>query len=266
MIASAARGGFSGGLFGGGQQGWVGGGLSIVSEGLDAKGDINLGLVGNCPRCGLLFGGVGLPEGGMVEVVNPNTQQTVSVDPTSPEGMATVSRMSAGAKARRGKEQTKLLDPRLGKILEQVSEAFPGKRVKIFRGATGVGGKGEHAKGTAMDIGVEGVKSEDLFKFVMANVKGGGKGFYPERPFVHVDVRPGKAHWVDPSKKGEKGGKVIGGPEALSWFKEKYGGEGSTVKKSKPKASKVGAGGGALAEGEFAGEGTEWGALPVSEG
>jgi len=35
---------------------WVGGQLSIVSSGTDQLGNINLMLMGNCPRCGLLFG------------------------------------------------------------------------------------------------------------------------------------------------------------------------------------------------------------------
>jgi hypothetical protein len=36
--------------------GWVGGELSIVTSGVDEVGDIELSLVGNCPRCGLFFG------------------------------------------------------------------------------------------------------------------------------------------------------------------------------------------------------------------
>lgn len=38
---------------------WVGGDLTIISEGVDEKGDITLALVGNCPRCGLRFGDSG---------------------------------------------------------------------------------------------------------------------------------------------------------------------------------------------------------------
>lgn len=40
-------------------QGWVGGQLSIISEGVDAVGNIKLTLVGNCPQCGLMFGSQG---------------------------------------------------------------------------------------------------------------------------------------------------------------------------------------------------------------
>jgi hypothetical protein len=35
---------------------WVGGELNIVSQGVDENGDISVGLVGNCPKCGLEFG------------------------------------------------------------------------------------------------------------------------------------------------------------------------------------------------------------------
>lgn len=37
---------------------WAGGDLSIISEGVDERGNISLVLVGNCPRCGLKFGDV----------------------------------------------------------------------------------------------------------------------------------------------------------------------------------------------------------------
>ena len=205
--------------------GWVGGAISIVSKGADSVGNIKLSLVGNCPQCGLSFGGGGrVPDAGKsVEVFNPNTQKSALVDPTSSAGMEDLSKLSVSGKARRavkrGKAETEKLDPRLGKIIKQISEEFPGKRIKMFRGATEKGGVGEHAKGTAMDIGVEGVKPKDLFDFVSKNVKGGGKGYYPNQPFIHVDVRPGTANWVDFSKKGEKGGKHIGGAAATSWFK-----------------------------------------------
>jgi len=205
--------------------GWVGGAISIVSKGVDSVGNIKLSLVGNCPQCGLSFGGGGrVPDAGKsVEVFNPNTQKSALVDPTSSAGMEDLSKLSVGGKARRGikkgKSEAEKLDPRLGKIIKQISEEYPGKRIKMFRGATEKGGVGEHAKGTAMDIGVEGVKTKDLFDFVSKNVKGGGKGYYPNQPFIHVDVRPGRANWVDFSKKGEKGGKHIGGAAATSWFK-----------------------------------------------
>jgi len=200
---------------------WVGGKASIVSNGANAVGDIKLSLAGNCPRCGLIFGDKPpIVQGESIEVFNPNTQKSSYVDPTSAVGMDKLSQMSIAGKARRGKKETRQLDPRLGEIIKQISEEFPGKRVNIYRGATESSGKGQHAAGTAMDIGVEGVESEELFDFLLENVEGGGKGYYPEQPFVHVDVRPGKAVWVDESKKGESSeGKVIGGPEATASFK-----------------------------------------------
>jgi hypothetical protein len=43
---------------------WVGGGLSIQSQGVDEQGNILINIIGNCPRCGLLFGGAdGVSDG-----------------------------------------------------------------------------------------------------------------------------------------------------------------------------------------------------------
>ncbi len=234
---------------------WVGGNLSIISEGVNDKGDIKLFLSGNCPRCGLVYGRVGDNNykdnmnrksridglsGGNVEVFNPNTGKSVFVDPTSDRGMSRVSEMSVGGKARTRGKETEELDPKLGKILSQISERFPGKHIKMYRGATEVGKEHTHSKGKAMDIGVEGVRPEELFKFLLSDVEGGGKGFYPKRPFVHIDTRKGKAHWIDFSGKGEKSGKTIGGAKALSWFRE------NTSDKDELAVSKI-------PEGEFSG-------------
>ncbi len=232
--APSAQDAFSAGMQGSSQP-WAGGKLSISSDGVDAAGNIRLSLVGNCPRCGLVFGeapmgyieqpssffsGSDQPDAGKVRVVNPNIGVAQELDPTTTSGMQLLSQMSRGGKARRGGVATENLDPRLGNILKQVSEAFPGKAVKVFRGATEKGGTDEHSKGKAMDIGVEGEDPADVFRFLQKNVKGGGKGYYPNRPFVHVDVRDDNAVWVDPSKAGEKGTEALGGSAATSWFKK----------------------------------------------
>lgn len=42
---------------GGGKGGeWVGGGVSVVAKGVDAQGNIDVSIIGNCPRCGFIFG------------------------------------------------------------------------------------------------------------------------------------------------------------------------------------------------------------------
>jgi len=35
---------------------WVGGGVSVIATGVDTQGNINLSIMGNCPRCGFIFG------------------------------------------------------------------------------------------------------------------------------------------------------------------------------------------------------------------
>ena len=222
---------------------WVGGNLAIVSKGADDKGNLELALTGSCPRCGLLYGDtskaeasagtggemseLGAPVGRQISIVNPNTGQAVTVDPTTASGMKELSRVSRGAKTRRaGLEGT--LDPKIGRILSKIGGRFPGKTIKVYSGHR-EGGKGVHSKGQAIDIGVEGVKKEDLFRYIRSNIKSGGQGFYPNQPFVHVDVRPGKAVWVDFDKKGEKGGDKLGGPAATKWLNEHIGYEKGPV-------------------------------------
>ena len=224
-----------------GEDPWVGGELHIISEGVDEEGNLNVGLVGNCPKCGLQFGeGFDLagyqrdldavPKPGEVEVINPNTGRALTADPTTKQGMSDIANLGRGRSSRKaGVEGT--MDPRLGKILQGISERFPGRRIQLYSGHR-EGEKGQHGKGTAMDIGVEGVSSEDLFRYIRSNVKGGGKGYYPDQPFVHVDVRPGTAVWVDFSKKGAKG-KTLGGAEANEWLTSNVGWErgGETSKR-----------------------------------
>jgi hypothetical protein len=199
--------------------------LRIVSDGVDAVGNIVFGLKGNCPNCGLNYGGPSAESkaaikkagevGKQVEFLNINTGQREALDPTTPEGMDRLSTMSKGVKARRSKAETEELDPRLGRVMQRISEKFPGKEVQVARGATEAEGKGVHARGLAMDIGVEGVPTREVFEALREDPEVGGVGYYPGRPFVHADVREGKAIWVE-----EEGGETFGGSKALKWLKE----------------------------------------------
>jgi hypothetical protein len=226
---------------------WVGGELNIVSQGVDENGDISVGLVGNCPKCGLEFGeGFDREEyeaalegpGEKSEFIFPNLTKPgakpkrAAFDIGTEQGLAEFARLARGKSSRKaGVAGT--LDPKLGGILKQVSERYPGKGIKVFSGQR-EGEKGVHGKGQALDIGVEGVPSKDLFRFLRSNVKGGGKGFYPKQSFVHVDVRPGRAVWVDQSKRGESSkGKVIGGAKANEWLNKNVGWESGSETKER---------------------------------
>ncbi|MDC1299960.1 DUF882 domain-containing protein, partial [bacterium] len=225
---------------------WKGHGARIINYGVDDSGNIMVGLVGDCPRCGLVLGKPqknimgsaftsGIPgldksasmesRGDGVSISNVKTKEKAVVDLSDPGGLAKLSKMSVSQKARRKDAETVPLDPKLSKILGGISERFPGKEIKVYRGATEKGQAGQHSKGRAMDIAVEGVSNKDLFKYIRSNIKGGGKGYYPNQPFVHVDTRPGSAVWVDFSKPKQKGAEKLGGVEANKWLQENVGRE-----------------------------------------
>jgi hypothetical protein len=109
-------------------------------------------------------------------------------------------------------EGVRLVHPRLLWVLQQIADAFPRRAIIVYSGVRplavvndGTGHKSLHASGRALDIAVHRTSKEELFK-LCASLRGVGCGFYPEAPFVHVDVRhadPGTAFWVDGSKPGE---------------------------------------------------------------
>jgi hypothetical protein len=106
----------------------------------------------------------------------------------------------------------RLVHPRLLWVLQQVADAFPRRAIILYSGVRplavvndGTGHKSLHASGRALDIAVHRTSNEELFK-LCASLRGVGCGFYPEAPFIHVDVRhadAGTAFWVDGSKPGE---------------------------------------------------------------
>ena len=81
-----------------------------------------------------------------------------------------------------------------------------------------------HHRGRALDLFVHGVKNESLFRYCRT-LRDVGCGYYPNSPFVHVDVRPfgsPAVYWVDVAGPGEPAqyvdscpGVVEGG--ALKW-------------------------------------------------
>lgn len=106
----------------------------------------------------------------------------------------------------------RLVHPRLLWVLQELADAFPRRSIIIYSGVRpfaqvndGSGHKSLHASGRALDIAIHRVSREDLFK-VCVSLRGVGCGFYPEGPFIHVDVRhadPGTAFWVDGSAMGQ---------------------------------------------------------------
>ncbi|MFO0619130.1 MAG: D-Ala-D-Ala carboxypeptidase family metallohydrolase [Polyangiaceae bacterium] len=110
----------------------------------------------------------------------------------------------------------RVVHPRLVWVMQKIADAFPWKAIYVYSGyrpnaevhdgsPPGMGHQSLHATGRALDISVFNVRKEDLFK-ACQELKDVGCGFYPNLPFVHVDVRPagkGKAFWIDTSSAGE---------------------------------------------------------------
>ena len=106
----------------------------------------------------------------------------------------------------------RLMHPRLLWVLHRISQAYPYKGIYLYSGYRPTDGPlepGTHrvvaAVGRALDLKVDGVTNEELLAFLwkLADV---GLGYYPNHPFVHVDVRArgsGKGVWVDDSGPGE---------------------------------------------------------------
>lgn len=125
----------------------------------------------------------------------------------------------------------RVVHPRLVWVMQKIADAFPWKAIYIYSGYRpnaevndGSGHQSLHASGRALDISVYNVPKEELFK-VCQELKDVGCGFYPNLPFVHVDVRPaqtGKAFWIDTSGAGEPANYVDSWPGVvesggLSW-------------------------------------------------
>lgn len=115
----------------------------------------------------------------------------------------------------------KMPPPRVVWLLSEIAKAFPWRALYVYSGyrpapnaasASGVsrrglggGHGGLHGDARAVDLAVHGVPTTKLFE-VCRKLPDTGCGFYPNHPFVHVDVRrPGlvKAAWIDTSFPGE---------------------------------------------------------------
>lgn len=100
------------------------------------------------------------------------------------------------------------IDPRLVRLLTQVSELYnrPIQLVSGHRKPHVIGTKptSQHALGRAADIRVPGVSIEQL-RTLLIRLGARGVGLYPEKGFVHVDVRDkAKYFWTYSEEEGEE--------------------------------------------------------------
>ena len=100
------------------------------------------------------------------------------------------------------------IDPRLIRVLVQLSGLY-GKTIQLVSGhrmprTLSTKPTSQHAIGRAADIRIPGVSINDL-KRVAIKFGARGVGLYPEKGFVHVDVREKKYYWRYSAADGELG-------------------------------------------------------------
>jgi uncharacterized protein YcbK (DUF882 family) len=100
------------------------------------------------------------------------------------------------------------MDPRLIGILSQLSSIY-GRTLQLVSGHRAPGARGtsetsQHTLGRAADIRIPGVSISELKK-VAIKLGARGVGLYPEKGFVHVDVRDKQRYfWVWTARGGEQ--------------------------------------------------------------
>jgi uncharacterized protein YcbK (DUF882 family) len=99
------------------------------------------------------------------------------------------------------------IDPRLAALVAQVSDHFGGRPLHVVSGFRPYSpvqytAHSNHNVGRAMDFAVEGVPNTTVRDFCKT-FRNAGVGYYPNSTFVHLDVRTGKAYWIDYSHPGE---------------------------------------------------------------
>lgn len=95
------------------------------------------------------------------------------------------------------------LHPGLLLRLAQLRARFPDRAIEIVSGfRPDARETSRHRIGSALDLRVVGVPVAELDAF-LSTLPETGVGLYPTSEFVHLDVRPSSAHWVDVSGPGE---------------------------------------------------------------
>jgi uncharacterized protein YcbK (DUF882 family)/LysM repeat protein len=99
------------------------------------------------------------------------------------------------------------IDPRLAALIGEVSDHFGGRPLRVVSGfrpytPAQYTPHSNHNVGRAMDFAVEGVPNPVVRDFCRT-FRNAGVGYYPNSSFVHLDVRAGKAYWIDYSHPGE---------------------------------------------------------------
>jgi hypothetical protein len=94
------------------------------------------------------------------------------------------------------------LAARLEKVMDHFKTDSHTPKVSIVSGYRPTSVGSFHALGRAIDFHLDGVDNAKLVEFCKT-LPDTGCGFYPNSSFVHMDVRDGKASWIDASGPGE---------------------------------------------------------------
>ncbi len=135
------------------------------------------------------------------------TDQSLELSMSYCNGKPNLDALQRLAKVTEPKKPTNIkLHPRLARLLQHISDRYPGRRIEIISGQRAKKQKKHesyHNKGQALDFRVEGVSNYRLSQYVRT-FKNVGVGYYPNSVFIHMDVREYDAYWIDYSEPGEK--------------------------------------------------------------
>ncbi|MGB5809079.1 MAG: LysM peptidoglycan-binding domain-containing protein [Polyangiales bacterium] len=145
---------------------------------------------------------------GTVILERPASKETLRVRLFDSRGRVNVKGRQSLARFLRDRESgdVRRPHPRLMRTLTRVSDHFNGRTIIVvsaYRSAkNGESKTSRHSTGEAIDIRVEGVPNEVLRDYCLT-LERVGVGYYPRSSFIHIDVRPQAAYWVDWSRPGE---------------------------------------------------------------
>ncbi len=98
---------------------------------------------------------------------------------------------------------------RLTTLLVALAAHFPGKTFTVVSGyrdpsVNRSGHRSNHTRGRAIDLRIDGVPNRVLRDTIQLSFDGVGVGYYPNSSFVHIDIRPRAAEWIDFSGPGQR--------------------------------------------------------------
>jgi len=147
--------------------------------------------------------------GGVISLERPAIKETLRVQLFTKAGKVDPKARARLARFLRDRRTGEVHRPnvRLMRVLAYLADHFNGRAIIVvsaFRSRDGEDGNASrHSTGAAVDVRVEGVPNEVLRDYCLT-LSRVGVGYYPRSSFVHIDVRPQAAYWVDWSRPGEE--------------------------------------------------------------